>query len=118
MPDLLLGRMCIVIIDTHSKWTDVLLTSSASAVSTVRLCRRVFATHGVPVCIVSDNGGSYIGKTFKEFTLHPPSNGLTENAVEHSNGGMKKMRGDGDLDTCFSRFLFNYLKTGVSLNES
>ena len=111
--------MFLVISDAHSKWIDVLPTSSASVASTVRLRRRVFGTHSVPACIVSDNVGSCTGEVFNESTktngikhnytspFHPSSNALAENAVKTFKRRMKKMQDDGDLDTCLARFLFN-----------
>ena len=51
-----MGHMYLIIIDAHSKWLEVLPTSTITAQSTVRKMKKVFATHGLPHEIVTDNG--------------------------------------------------------------
>ena len=84
-------------------------TSTSTAYITAKLCRRIFATHGLPCSIVTDNGTPFIGKQFHEFTkkngiklintlpLHPASNSLAENAVKTFKRCMRKGQGEFDL---------------------
>ena len=69
-----LGQMYLIIIDAYSKWLEVIPTSTSTAQVTAKLCRRVFATHGLPCSIVTDNGTSFTGREFQEFTRR---NGIT-----------------------------------------
>nr|XP_022904561.1 uncharacterized protein K02A2.6-like [Onthophagus taurus] len=51
------GRTFLITIDAYSKWLEVHTTSSAATISVLR---QLFATHGSPEIIVSDNGTAFI----------------------------------------------------------
>ena len=63
-----LGKIFLVIIDSYSKWLEVVPVSSADTLQTVTVLRRVFSTHGIPEMIVSDNGAAFTSSEFEEFT--------------------------------------------------
>ena len=54
-----LGKTFLVIIDAYSKWIDVQSVNSTSAECTISKLRTLFATHGLPEQIVSDNGAGF-----------------------------------------------------------
>ena len=60
------GHMYLIITDTHS-WLEVLPVSTATSQSTVRKMKEVFAIHGLPDEIVTDNGTSFTGTEFQQF---------------------------------------------------
>ena len=117
-----IGTMFLVIIDAHSKWLEVVPVSSANSSQTVMALRQVFATHGIPEIIVSDNGSAFTSSEFEMFTKqngirhlktaphHPSTNGLAERAVQVFKRGMKKS-GPGELKTKLARFLLHYRTT-------
>ena len=114
------GKM-ILIVDAHSKWIDAHVVASTSTSATLEKLRTVFATHGLPEVLVSDNGPAFSSTEFREFTqrngikhltsapYHPASNGLAERAVQTVKEGVKKM--SGPLEVRLSRFLFKYRVT-------
>ena len=114
-----MGKMFLVVIDAHSKWIDVEIVNSTSAVSTIVKLHSLFATHGIPEQLVSDNGSGFRSKEFKQFTTqngikhiftspyHPSSNGLAERAVQTFKSTIVKM--DGAIDIRLSRFLLKLL---------
>ncbi|KAJ8378748.1 hypothetical protein AAFF_G00236680 [Aldrovandia affinis] len=71
--------------------------------------RGIFATHGIPAVLVSDNGPSLVSAAFEYFLkkngikhvttapYHPSSNGCAERAVQVFKEGIKKM-GEGSVD--------------------
>ena len=81
--------------------------------------RIVFANHGIPLKIVTDNGPSFTSSEFKEFMsrngikhitsapYHPSSNGLAERAVQSFKAGIKKTPGES-VQQRLSKFLFQY----------
>ena len=117
-----MGRMFLILVDAHSKWLEVKSVSSATTSTTVEQLRAIFATHGLPEMLVSDNGSVFTSAEFKSFIknngirhatsapYHPASNGLAERAVQTFKESMKKMS-NGSIETRLSRFLFTYRTT-------
>ncbi|XP_013916254.1 PREDICTED: uncharacterized protein K02A2.6-like [Thamnophis sirtalis] len=60
------GQTFLIVVDAYSRWVELVLMSSTSAESMVRDLRRLFATHGLPDIIVSDNGPQFTSTTFQE----------------------------------------------------
>ena len=114
-----LGKMFLIVVDAHSKWMDVVIVPSTTSQCTIKALRTIFATHGLPEIIVSDNGSAFTSELFQAFTkqngirhvrsapYHPASNGLAERAVQTFKEAMKRST-TGDLETRLSRFLFQY----------
>ena len=128
-----LGKMYLILIDAHSKWIKVHITTSTTSSVTIKKLRSTFATFGIPEILVTDNGSNFTSSEFEEFLkfngirhiktapYHPASNGLAERAVQTVKSGKKKLT-SGTLETRVARFLFNYritpqTTTGVSPSE-
>lgn len=104
--------------DARSKWLKVVPVSSQTSQQTIRFLRNLFASHGLPEVVVSDNGPAFISEEFEAFLkengckhircapYHPASNGLAERGVQTFKEAMKKT--EGDMETRFARFLFQY----------
>ena len=50
-----LGKMFLIVVDTHSKWPEVILMASTSATRTIEELT-LFTAHGLPEQLVRDNG--------------------------------------------------------------
>ena len=50
------GKMMLIAIDAHSKWIEAKLMSTTTATVTIEQLRCMFAQHGIPETVVSDNG--------------------------------------------------------------
>lgn len=112
------GQFFFLVVDSHSKWLEVLRVPSMTASCTIRGLRALFATHGLPHTIVSDNGGTFISEEFKDFLrknqirqvfvapYHPSSNGQAERMVATTKQSLKKII-QGDWSTRLARFLFS-----------
>ena len=104
-------RMFLVLSDSHSKWMDVIPVKSATSAVTIQKLRNIFAVHGLPRRIVTDNGTVFTSSEFEEFMTrngihhvctapyHPASNSLAEKAVQTFKLAMKKMKGNEPLET-------------------
>jgi hypothetical protein len=111
--------MFLILIDAYSKWMEVFPMNTSTSSATIEKLRTVFATHGLPEKLVSDNGSCFTSEEFEQFLVkngikhvtsapyHPASNGLAERAVQTFKEGMKKMK-EGSIETKVSRFLFKY----------
>ena len=114
--------MLLVVVDAFSKWIDVFPVKFASSSATIEKLRTLFANHGIPESIVSDNGSPFTSTEMKEFLTangvkqitsspyHPSSNGLAERAVQTCKSALKKMDGNS-LHIKLQRFLLNYRTT-------
>ena len=97
---------------------DVLPVSSTSAEVTITKLQTLFATHGIPEHIVSDNGPGFVSEEFWKFTsgggimhittspYHPSSNGLVEHAVQTFKTSVKKL--DSNMEHRLACFLLQY----------
>ena len=59
--------MFLVVVNSHSKWLDVIPVSNANSTNTIRELKTLFATHGIPDVIISDNGTALTSTEFSEF---------------------------------------------------
>ena len=117
-----MGRMFLVLIDSHSKWIEVHPMSSTTSSATIQCLRSIFATFGLPEVLVSDNMPNFVSAEFEDFLLkngvkhttsapyHPVSNGFAERAVQTVKKGLKKMK-TGSIQDKISWFLFSYRNT-------
>lgn len=127
------GHQFLVIVDSHSKWLDAHILSSISSAKTIEKLREVFATHGFPRKIVTDNGTAFTSREFQEFMrengivhvtsapYHPATNGLAERGVQTLKQGIKKTPGQS-MQEKLIKFLFKYrltphTTTGVAPSE-
>ena len=116
------GHMYLVVIDAHSKWMDVHIMHTTTSASTIVKLREIFATHGLPETVVSDNGPNFTSTEFENFLAkngikhtkvppyHPASNGQAERAVRAFKEGVEKME-EGNMHKKLSRFLLKYRTT-------
>ena len=117
-----MGEMFLIMVDAHSKWIEAHIMSNITAPKTIDKLRQIFAVHGLPDTVVTDNGPTFTSELFGEFMeqngirhvrtapFHPASNGLAERAVQTVKEGLKRMKGES-LSTRLSRFLFKYRLT-------
>ena len=130
-----LGATFLIVVDAYSKWLEVIPMSSTTAERTITELRKLFATHGLPTQVVTDNGAQFTSQEFGEFLklngiqhyksapYHPATNGEAERYVQTFKQAMRAAKGDsGTLSTKLMRFLLSYrttpnATTGVSPAE-
>lgn len=98
------GIYFLVLVDAFSKWVEVHRVPSPSAKATVECLRSIFATHGLPDVVVSNNGLAFVSAEFKDFLArngvraitippyHPASNGAAERVVQTIKEKLKKAK--------------------------
>ena len=94
--------LLLVAVDAFSKWPEIFVVSSTSATQTADKLRIMFATRGLPLTLVSDNGPPFSSTGFHIFISqngithqrvpphHPSSSGLAENMVKTVKQALKK----------------------------
>lgn len=119
------GFMWLLIVDAKTKWPEMIKMKSTTASATITKLRGVFAVHGIPEQIVSDNGPQLTSKELaaycKEMGIthvftppyHPNSNGQAERYVQTLKNAIERCtyQQKGDLDTVVQRILFEYRTT-------
>ena len=128
-----MGNMFLIVVDAHSKWIDVKVMSNITSQNTIFQLKEIFATHGLPDVVVTDNGTSFCSSDFEAFLkhngvqhiksapYHPATNGLAERAVQTFKQNLKCMQ-KGTIHEKVLRFLTKYRvtpqsSTGVSPAE-
>jgi len=119
-----LNFMFLVVVDAHSKWLEVYKMNSSTSAATIEKLRLLFATHGLPEHIVSDNGTCFTSAEFKQFLEennirhtctapgHPASNGLAERYVGYFKNKMNKLKDlNESIDQKTARILLSYRST-------
>ena len=68
-------KMFLLLLDSYSKWLDVIPMSNTKTTSTIECLRQSFATHSWPFVKVTTNGPSFISNKFKTF--------VQKNGIKH-----------------------------------
>ena len=92
------GNYFLVLIDSHTKWIEVFKMHLTTSTKTIDILRDLFAAHGLPEEVVSDNGPQFTSHEFREFlrlngikqTLVPPYRPASNGAAERSVGLLKQ----------------------------
>ena len=69
------GEYLLVVIDAYSRFPKVEIVHSTSASCIIPRLDRIFATHGIPQVVRSDNGPPFTSQEIKEY--------MNENGIEH-----------------------------------
>lgn len=101
------GDSYLLVVDYYSRYPEIAnLGVDTSAQNVVKQLKSIFARHGIPEYLVSDNGPKYTAKQFKEFVEcynfkhitssphYPRSNGAAERMVQTVKNLFKKNIGD------------------------
>ena len=60
------GRQFFILVDAH-EWADAIGMSSTTSAATIKKLRVLFATYGLPVQLVFDNGPQFASDEFSSF---------------------------------------------------
>ena len=109
--------------NSNSKWLEVIPMTIVTSKRITEEMERVFATHGIPSVIVSDNGTNFNSEEFTEYMnnnhirhvftprYHLPTNGIAERAVQTFKNAMKSAEGEGSVHSRINTFLLRYRLT-------
>ena len=95
--------MFLILVDSFSKWVDVIPITYATSDETIEKLRTVFANFGPPEQIVVGNGSAFTSKEFETFLqrngiwqiktapYHSPPNSQTERTIQTFKHTLNKM---------------------------
>ncbi|XP_035916389.1 uncharacterized protein K02A2.6-like [Anopheles stephensi] len=120
----------LLVIDTFTKWPEIVATTTMTAKTTIRILREIFSRFGMPNVLVSDNGTQFTSTEFELFCtingiehlrtapFHPQSNGQAERFVDTFKRALRKMEGEGgSVQEAVDIFLMTYRSTPHKLLE-
>lgn len=118
------GYMFLVVVDSHSKWLEVIPMKSTTTEKTLEVLRSLFGRYGLPRQLVSDNGPQFTAKEFEECMqangithiksppYHPATNGEAERFVQTFKRSLRAGVDDGGtVHQKLSQFLLAYRTT-------
>ena len=118
------GHTFFIAVDAYSKWPEVVVLTSTTSVKTIEVLRSMFAHHGLPEQLVSDNGPQFTSTEFAQFMegnrikhilsapYHASSNGLAERFVQTLKRTLKTSVKEGKtIHHRLAEFLFEYRAT-------
>ncbi|UYV80838.1 K02A2.6-like [Cordylochernes scorpioides] len=123
------GSEYLVVVDYFSRFIEVVRLTKLPSEAVVDLCKAIFARHGIPDIVISDNGPQFRPSTTSAFTKfasevgfrhitsspkHPQSNGQAEAAVKIVKSLMKKNK---DLVLALMEYRATPLANGLSPAE-
>ena len=87
------GENFLLIVDSYSHYIEIAKLTNTSSKTVIECTKSVFAHHGIPTIVKSNNGPQYTAAEYKEFSsswgfkhitvspYHPRANGLAEKSV-------------------------------------
>ena len=112
--------MYLVVVDAYTKWLEVKIMSSTTSTKTIEALREIFATHGLPAQLVSDNGPQFSSEEFISFLkangiqelksapYHPKTNGLAERFVRTLKEALTADKSSRSIQHKVNNFLLQY----------
>jgi hypothetical protein len=97
----------MVVVDYYSRYIEIARLENTTSKTVVNHTKSIFARHGIPEVVRSDNGPQYTAMEYKQFAqewkfehqtsspYYPKSNGLAEKAVQIVKRLLSKSKQDG-----------------------
>lgn len=101
------GSDYLVVVDYYSRFFEVAKLSDTKSKTVVTNSKAIFARHGIPCVVRSDNGPQYSANEYKQFSTqwgfthvttspyHSQSNGLAEKTVQTAKRLLNKAKKEG-----------------------
>lgn len=84
------GEYLLVVVDYYTRYYEVEITMSTTAKHTILILEKIFAAHGLPFSITSDNGPQFSSKEFAEY--------LQENGIAHRRVTPRWAQANGEVE--------------------
>lgn len=116
-----MGKYFFILVDAYSKWPEIYIMNQITTEATIKICRKIFATFGIPKMLVSDNGTQFTSQEFQHFLrmngvvhrrsapYHPATNGQAEKYVQILKDKLKALKSNvKNLDRDVAQILMCY----------
>lgn len=95
-------QVFLILVNAFSKWFKVVPVSLITSATVIKAIQHLFATHGLPDAVVSDNTAQFTFQEFQKFLendcihhimlvpFHPSANGQVECMVRYTKDSLRK----------------------------
>ena len=81
------GRHYVVLVDIYSDFIELSQLLDLNSKALIKAIRPVFATHGAPATLITDNGTNFISSEFRRFQKSWDVNHITSSPRHHQSNG-------------------------------
>ena len=78
----------ILVVDYFSRFVEIQKLSSTTSVSIIAVLKSIFACHGVPITLVTDNGPQFVSHEMTQFSSTYGFNHITSSPHYHQSNGL------------------------------
>ena len=101
------GCHYLTVVDLYSDYIEIKQLNSPSSTALIEQVKQIFAVHGIPITLISDNGPNYASVEFTDSSHdwdiqhvtysphHPKANGKAESAVKMMKSIISKANKQG-----------------------
>ena len=120
------GKVYLIVTDYYSRWFEIKELRNETSQVVIQALKELFAIHGIPDLIISDNGPQYSADSFREFATkygfvhttssprYPQANGEVERAVRTAKSLLRK---NDDIHSALLTYRSTPLQNDLSLSE-
>ena len=80
-------RHYVVLVDIYSDFIELSQLPDLSSNALIKVIKPVFATHGVPATLITDNGTNFISSEFRRFLKSWDVNHIASSSHHHQSNG-------------------------------
>lgn len=119
-------KVYLIVVDYYSRWFEIKELRNETSQVVIQTLKELFAIHGIPDLIISDNGPQYSADSFRKFAAtygfvhttssprYPQANGEVERAVRTANSLLRK---NDDFYSALLTYRSTPLQNGLSPSE-
>ena len=120
------GKVYLIVTDYYSRWFEIKELRNETFQVVIQALKELFAIHGIPDLIISDNEPQYSADSFREFATkygfvhttssprYPQANGEVERAVRTAKSLLRK---NDDIHSALLTYRSTPLQNGLSPSE-
>ncbi|XP_026565791.1 uncharacterized protein K02A2.6-like [Pseudonaja textilis] len=124
------GHTFLIVVDAYSNWLEVSIMHSTTTEAVIRQLRKLFAMHGLPDLVVSDNGPQFTALTFERFLAEqgirhaltalgqPATKGRAERTVRYTKKTLYKLESGDIQEKIYKLLMIQHIVPNTTTNKS
>nr|XP_054749950.1 uncharacterized protein K02A2.6-like [Lytechinus pictus] len=120
------GKTFLIVVDYYSRWIEIKQLQGQTTAAVISSLKEIFATHGIPDLVVTDNGPQFANENFRKLAeeygfvhttsspRYPQANGEAERGVRTVKALLKK---NHDINLALLSYRVSPLQNGLAPSE-